>query len=54
MNKDEFCKRHKSNSYLAERGLSIVLSLWVLWALFCLSLVGGLIYVAAHFISKVW
>lgn len=27
---------------------------WVLWALFCLSLLAGAIYVAVHFISKFW
>ena len=25
-----------------------------LWAAFCLSMVGGVIYVAAHFITKFW
>lgn len=36
------------------RGFKVVICLWVLWALFCLSLVGGIIYVAVHFLSKVW
>jgi len=27
---------------------------WIFWVLLVLSLVGGLIYVAVHFISKYW
>jgi len=28
--------------------------IWVLWMLFCLAVLGGVIYVAVHFIQKYW
>lgn len=34
--------------------VGVFLTFWVFWVLFVLSLVGGLIYVAVHFISKYW
>lgn len=27
---------------------------WCIWALVCLAIAGGMIYVAWHFISKLW
>lgn len=38
----------------ASRGIKAGLVLFFLWFLFCASIVGTLIYVAAHFIAKVW
>lgn len=51
-------KRFEQNFDLTEKrvnwGIRIVFFLWVMWVLFCLSLLGGAIYVAIHFISKYW
>lgn len=37
-----------------KRGFLAVLLIWLAWAFFCLCVMGGLIYVAWHFISKIW
>lgn len=29
-------------------------AVWLVWALFCLALVIGVLYVAVHFLAKVW
>ncbi len=32
----------------------LVVGIWAAWILFILSLIGGLGYVAIHFLSKIW
>jgi len=36
------------------KGFTILELLMVLWALFVLCIIGGVIYVACHFIAKFW
>jgi len=36
------------------QGVGIFAAIAALWILFCLSLLGGVIYVAWHFIAKYW
>jgi hypothetical protein len=37
-----------------EKGLTVFFGLAILWTLFVIAVIGGLIYVAVHFIQKYW
>lgn len=39
---------------IAKTGIGIIITLWVMGILISITLVVAIVYVAAHFISKVW
>ena len=52
--KDTFDKDLANIKKTATRGFVVVFAVWAAWAIFSLALLGGVIYVAWHFISKFW
>jgi hypothetical protein len=37
-----------------DRGVRLVLAIWFLWALCYLAVIGGIIFVVIHFVTKFW
>lgn len=53
-NDGDFERQFARTEKLVTRGFKAAFILWILWALFCLCALAGVICVAIHFISKYW
>ena len=53
-NRQEFDKHFGDTTQLMKRGMTIAFFMWFVWFLFVLTAAGGLVYVAIHFLAKVW
>ena len=47
-------KHFNSVFKIAKTGMGLIVAIWVMGVLVSLTLIGLIVYVAAHFISKVW
>lgn len=45
---------NKDPEKVAKNIFAFLVTFWIFWVLFVLSLIGGGIYVAVHFITKYW
>lgn len=50
----DFERQFNRTQKLVTRGFKVAFLAWILWALFCLCALAGVIYVAIHFIQKYW
>ena len=51
---NDFDKRFNDTMKLASKGIAFAMVIWVIWAVVVLSILGGIGYVAFHFLAKVW
>lgn len=50
----DFGRQFNQTQKLVTRSFKTAFALWVLWMLFCLCALAGIVYVAIHFIQKYW
>lgn len=50
----QFDQKWNSSMKLVRTGIFAIILMWILGAIVALTAIGGLAYVAIHFLSKVW
>lgn len=53
-NFNDFNQQMRNAEKIQNRIMKFGLMMWVLWVVFCVSLIAAVGYVAVHFLSKVW
>jgi hypothetical protein len=54
MNNDDFDKHFNETTKMVRAGMKVAVFVWLAAGLVGLSLLGGAVYVAVHFLNKVW